>query len=413
MKYTISAVLGVGLALLLPDSSLIDSIFRTIAEITLRAGRFIAFPLVFFTLSVSVCQLRRSRDLLKISLKLLALSAGAVLLYTVVAVGLSFILPVQRIPILTDSTGWQSAIPFRNSVFNPGAAESLRALLPVNSFEIFQNPGDFILPALLFAFILGTQLYRDREEAEPVFNLFDSFSRMFYMMTGLFTTLLVFTVFSLSYDAVRLINEIPDMSSYFSLIRLVGAASLLLLFVLQPLALYLLTKRNPYKEMMTFLPGLITALFSGDSFINMLVLIKTLKENGGVKRKLSGLSIPFFTLFSRSGSAMITAISMLTILKSYSSLELTAFQIFWIIGISILVSYTLFAQSYLGIYTALITACSLYGRGLTDGYVLILPLLPVLTLTAGLLDTANTAFLTLCFGEDKDLRIPEEQEDFI
>lgn len=104
---------------------------------------------------------------------------------------------------------------------------------------------------------------------------------------------------------------------------------------------------------------------------------------------------------------------MLTILKSYSSLELTAFQVFWVIGISLLVSYTLFAQSYLGIYTALITACTLYGRGLTDGYVLILPVLPVLVLIAGLLDAVNSAFLTLCFKDDKEFRIPEDPEDFI
>jgi aerobic C4-dicarboxylate transport protein len=104
---------------------------------------------------------------------------------------------------------------------------------------------------------------------------------------------------------------------------------------------------------------------------------------------------------------------MLTILKSYSSLELTAFQIFWVIGISILVSFILFSQSYMGIYTALITACTLYGRGLQDGYVLILPVLPFLLLIAGLLDASNTAYLTLLFNDDREFRIPEDPEDFI
>ena len=127
-----------------------------------------------------------------------------------------------------------------------------------------------------------------------------------------------------------------------------------------------------------FFPVIIVSLFSGDYFINYLVNMRTLKENGGIKRKISGLSLPFFTLFSRGGTALITTIGMLTILKSYSSLELTALQVFWVAGISILVSMLLFSQSYLTVYTALITACSLYGRGLEDGYVLILPLLPLL-----------------------------------
>jgi Na+/H+-dicarboxylate symporter len=413
MKYTLSAALGLILALLMPENQIFDGTLTVIAEITIRAGRFLVFPLAFFSLTISVCQLRRSGDLWKVLLRLLGLSAAAAFLYTLIAVGLSFILPVQRIPILTDSSGWQSAIPFRNSLFNPGAAEYLRGMLPTNGFEIFQTAGNFIVPALLFAFFLGTQLYHDKEEAEPVYNLFDSFSRMFYKMTGLFTSFLTFTLFSLSFDSVRHMSKIPDLGSYFTLIRLVVAASLIILFALQPLVVYILTRRNPYKEMMTFLPGIVSAMFSGDNFINMLVMTRTLKENAGVKRKLSALSLPFFTLFSRSGSALITAVSMLTILKSYSSLELTAFQVFWVIGISILVSYTLFAQSYLGIYTALITACTLYGRGLEDGYVLILPVLPILILIAGLLDSVNSAYLTLCFSDDKEFRIAEDPEDFI
>lgn len=413
IKYSLSAALGLVLALFLPENQILDGSLRIISELTLRAGRFLVFPLAFFSLSISVCQLRRSADLARVMLRLLLFSAAAAFLYVLLAVGLSFILPVQRIPILTDSSGWQSAIPFRNNMFNPGTAEYLRGLLPVNIFNIFHSGADFILPALLFAFLLGTQLFHDREEAEPVFNLFDSFSRMFYKMTGLYTQLLHLTLFSLSFDALRHIRSIPDLGSYMSLIRLAVGASLIILFVIQPLAVYLISRRNPYREMMIFLPGIITALFSGDNFINMLVMTRTMKENGGVKRKLSALTLPFFTLFSRSGSALVTAISMLTILKSYSSLELTAFQVFWVLGISILVSYTLFAQSYLGIYTALITSCALYGRGLSDGYVLILPVLPILILIAGVLDAVNSAYLTLCFTEDREFRIAEDPEDFI
>ncbi len=413
LKYTLSAALGLILALLLPGHQTLDTIIASIAEFTLRFGRFLVFPMIFFTLSISVCQLRRSSELLKTFLRLLVLSLTAAALYTLVAVGLSFILPVERIPVLTDSTGWQSAIPFRNEILNPGLAEYLRGLVPVNIFSIFQTSGAFILPALLFAFLLGTQLFHDREEAEPVYNLFDSFSRMFYKMGVLYSRILVFTLFSLSFTSVRHIVSIQNFGAYLTLIRLVAAASVVILFILQPAAVFLLTKRNPYREMRTFLPGMITALFSGDHFVNMLVMARVLKENGGVKRKLNGFALPFLTLFSRSGSALITAISMLTILKSYSSLELTAFQIFWIIGASILVSYLLFAQSYLTVYTALITACSFYGRGLDDGYVLILPVLPLLVLVAGFLDASNAAFLTLCFKKDKELRIPEDSEEFI
>ena len=413
MKYSISAILGILLAFLLPENILVASFIHYTAEFSLRAGRFLVFPMIFFTLTVSVCQLRRDQRLGSVILKLLVLTVGAAVLYTFLAVGISFIIPVNRIPILSDSTGWQSAIPFRNELFQPGFAEYLRQIIPVNAFQIFRLSADFMLPALLFAFLLGTQLYHDREEAEPVYNLFDSFSRMFYRMNILFTRVLSLTLFSLSYESLSHIRRISDFSSYFSLIRLVLLTTIIILAVLQPLAYFAITRKNPFHEMKAFLPGIIVSLISGDNFINMIVMTRVLKENSGMKRKINGLVLPFLTLFSRAGSALITALSMLTILKSYSSLELTAFQIFWVIGISILVSFILFSQSYMGIYTALITGCALYGRGLQDGYILILPVLPVLLLAAGLLDSFNTAYLSLLFNDDREFRIPEDPEDYI
>jgi len=132
-----------------------------------------------------------------------------------------------------------------------------------------------------------------------------------------------------------------------------------------------------------------------------------------MKRMVSGLSLPFLTLFSRAGTAMLNTLCMLVILKSYSSLELTAFQVFWVALISIVVSFLLFSQSYLSVYTALITSCTMYGRGLEDGYVLILPVLPVLVLAAGVMDAGNAAYLTLLFDETKEFQIEEDPENFI
>ncbi len=412
-KYTLSASLGIIMAVFIPSITLLDGVLYGIAEFALRAGRFLAFPLMFFTLAVSVCQLRREDRLLRIFGRIIILTLASAVLYTLLALAFSFILPVDRIPILTDSSGWKSLIPFRNESVETTLPELLRQFLPINAFRIFQYPGNFILPALVFSFLLGSQLFHDREEAEPVYNLFDSFSRMFYRMNVIFTEMMVFVLFCLSYTAVRHILTINDPAAYFSIIRLIVPTVLVVVLGVQPLGYYLLSRKNPYREMKILLPAMVMSLFSGDYPINYLINMRALKENGGMKRRINGLSLPFFTLFSRGGTAVITAIGMLTILKSYSSLELTALQVFWVAGISILVSLLLFSQSYLTIYTALITACSLYGRGLEDGYVLILPLLPLLIPAGALMDAANAGYLTLLFNDDKEFRIPEDPEDFI
>ncbi|OQY33278.1 MAG: hypothetical protein B6241_08400 [Spirochaetaceae bacterium 4572_59] len=413
LKYTLAGMVGIIFGIILQADSSIYGYILGLAEFSLRLGRFIIFPLFFFTLSVSVCQLRRDRVLIKTSLKLLVLALLTVVLQILISMGVSFILPLDRIPIITETSGWQSPYPFRNLIENGSIPETLRKLLPINGFEVFNQSGDFILPALILSFFLGTQLFYDKEEAEPVFNLFDSFSRMLYRMNTFFTKIFVFFIIPVTSILIVQIKGINDFSAYMGLLKIVAISSVLILFVLYPVSYFLITKRKPFSDMGVFSAALVGALFTGDNFINAQILMRTLKENGGMKRKASGLSLPLLTMFSRAGTAMITNICLLTILKSYSSLELTAFQVFWVMGVSILVSLLLFSQSYMGVYSALIISCSLYGRGLIEGYVLILPILPVLIIFACLLDAANIAFIILALGNEKEFRFPEAREDFI
>ncbi len=413
LKYTLAGITGIVLGLFTQTDTVLYTILYAFAEFGLRFGRFIIFPLLFFTLSVSVCQLRREKLLLKSSIRILIFTLAAVTAQIIITTGLSLLLPMNRIPIITETTGWQSPFLFRNTMEIHSLTETLRKLLPINLFEIFRNSSDVLLPALLFSFLLGTQLFKDREESEPVFNLFDSFSRVFYKLNTLFSEAMFFLLIPISAIGTIHLLSIDDLSSYYGLIRTIAAATLIILFAIYPLVFFLLTGKRPYSEMRTFAAALIGAIFTKDNFINSQILLRTLKENSGIKRKMSGFSIPFLTLFAKSGTAVVTNAALLTILKSYSSLELTAFQIFWVMGVSIFISLLLFSHTYTSLYTALILSCGFYGRGLTEGYILVLPVLPVLILFSNLLDTANIAFISLLLSEEEDCRFPREKEEYI
>ncbi len=413
LKYTLAGITGILLGLISQPGTIQYNILFSLGEFGLRFGRYIIFPLLFFTLSISVCQLRRERLLIKSSLKLIILALSAALIQVIVSTGLSMLMPMSRIPIITETNGWMSPFPYQNGLNNMGTSEILRSILPVNLFEIFQNSGDFILPALIFAFFLGTQLFKDKEEAEPVYNLFDSFGRLFYKMNAFFTNAFFILIIPVSAIATAHLTGIEDFSSYTGLFRIIGISTAFLLFVVYPLVYFLLTGKRPFSEMRAFTAPLISSLFTGDNFINAQILLRTLKENSGIKRKMSGLSLPFLTLFAKAGTAMVTNVALLTILKSYSSLELTAFQVFWVMGVSVCVSFLLFSHSYTALYTALILSCSFYGRGLTEGYILILPVLPVLVLFAGVLDTANAAFLSLIMSREDDCRFHRDTKEYI
>ncbi|PIE03806.1 MAG: hypothetical protein CSA76_07155, partial [Spirochaetales bacterium] len=114
-----------------------------------------------------------------------------------------------------------------------------------------------------------------------------------------------------------------------------------------------------------------------------------------IPRKNAGLTAPVYLLFARGGTAFIAAFSMLTIIRSYSSLEITLFQAAWTALFAFLVSFALPSSPDRGLAPALIMLGALYGRGLDDGWMILVPALPLLGMAAAFLDTATGAFLIL------------------
>ena len=98
-------------------------------------------------------------------------------------------------------------------------------------------------------------------------------------------------------------------------------------------------------------------------------------------------------MFARCGTAMAAAVCMITIIRSYSSLEITLFQTAWTALFAFLISFTLPSVPDHGLTTALILLGTFYGRGITDGRLILAPVLPLLLMFCSLLDTAAAATL--------------------
>jgi Na+/H+-dicarboxylate symporter len=98
---------------------------------------------------------------------------------------------------------------------------------------------------------------------------------------------------------------------------------------------------------------------------------------------------------------------MLTVIRSYSSLEITLFQAAWTALFSFLVSFALPAAPDGGLTAALIIIGGLYGRGLDDGWLILAPVLPILAMLTVLLDTATAALLLLLANRNTGLEAGE------
>lgn len=394
MKLWISSVLailaGTLAALFIPFGETGQGILIKYSDLAINIGRYIVFPLVFFSLSIAVCKLRRENHLARTTFFSFIYIVGTTVLLVIIGIIVTLTISPARIPLIVET----------QTVFNlTDQSNTLMKIFPQNMFTVLTGSGNVLLPLYVLSFSLGFIIYKDREISEPTFNLFDSLSRILYDLNIAITRITPILLLGLSFRMVKSIKEIADLSMFRDLIIILIATSLLVLLIIYPFILFLTDKNNnPFKTLYAVLTPLLTGLISGDSFFSLSMMSRAGKENLKISRKTAALTLPLSAMFGKAGTAMVTSIAFLTILKSYSSLEITLYQIIWVTLFSILVSFTLASIPSLGAYTALYILSSIYSRSHTghmDSYLLIKPIFPILIGFAVMIDVATSALITI------------------
>lgn len=400
MKIWISSFLailvGILAALFIPFGESAQMVLIKYSELAINIGRYIVFPMVFFSLAIAVCKLRREKSLLRTMIFTVAYMLGATILLVIIGVIFTLIFSPTRIPLIVES---QTMFDLTNQT------NSLMMIFPQNMFNVLTGNSNVMLPLYFLSFTLGIIIYKDREISEPTFNLFDSLSRILYELNITITKITPILLAGLSYGLMRSIKDIADLSMFKDLLLILFITTLLVLFVIYPLILFITDKKiNPYKTMYTVLVPMLTALIGGDSYFSLSSLTRTCKENLHISRKTGAITLPLSAMFGKAGTAMVTSITFLTILKSYSSLEITLYQILWVILFSFIVSFTLASIPAMGAYTALYILSEFYSRshsGHTDSYLLIKPIVPLLIGVAVLIDVATSLLITILVSRSK------------
>lgn len=379
LKLVLGAAVGIALGLFLPLPAHADgSILPQFADFILSVGRYALFPLVFFSTAVALSDLHREKRLWgTVGRALLYMALGTLLL---VLVGALFILlfSPERIPITSRR---ETELIFKS--WN----DTIASLVPKNLFQILTGGSDFLLPVYVLSFILGLHLPFDRSVTEPTTTLFDSLSRIVYHLNSFVVEILGFGMIVLSAAWLTQVRLIQDVQLYLQVFGVLTLAAAVVLFVALPGVLWFFGGReNPYKWIFGMLGAGVGAFFSGDSFFSMSLATRLTRENLGVPRKVGAVTLPLFAMFGRAGTALTSTIAFFIILKSYSSLEISLEQVLWTIFFAFVLSFTLPSVPGLGTYINLSLLCSLYGRGLENGYLTLQPVLPVLVSFAALLD---------------------------
>lgn len=365
IKYLAGIVIGIAFALIGPQQNeVFTGITRFISELAVNAGRYTLYPVLFFSFTVAIFELKESKTLFKLG----ATTAIVIIISTflLAVIGLISVLVQNpaRIPIFVEGSLETASM---------GIMESLRQLLPASAFEVFTN-GLFILPLCVFAGFAGAGCTVDKAEAKPALNLFDSLSRVSYSVMTFFVDVIAVGMIALSVNWTIQFIPVATGKVFWDFIILLLTCLLLIGLVIYPAIIRATCgKVNPYRVMYASVAPVLAAFFSGDTLMTLPVLIRHTNESLGIKRRISSVTMPMFSIFARGGTALVIIVSFIIILKSYSSLGIALSDMTWLVGTAIVLSFFLGRFPSGGAFIALAAVCTFYGRGFEAGYLILKP----------------------------------------
>jgi len=375
IKYLLGIALGILASFVLPQH-----VVEVLSDFSIHLGRYALMPLLFFSISVAVFRLHTEKKSISAGFWIIGTAIALSFLIMLTGLLMGLVIPLPRIPIstLTVSTVQQISIK-----------ELFLRLFPFNGFDSLLD-GAYLLPCFIFAGFAGMGCTTDVNATRPVVTFIEAASRVCYQIMSFFTEILAVGMIAITAKWLIDFKAILKAQVYLPLLTLILLNFVLVTFVLIPVILRVFCHElHPFKVLYASLCPVLTAFFSADSNLALSIELRHGKESLGIRRRMNAVAMPFFSVFCRGGAAAVMCISFVCILHSYSSLGISVFNMIWIGITAFVLSFLLGAFPVTGPFIAITAMCTMFGRGVTDGYLLLKAAAPILCAFAAAIDAVE------------------------
>jgi Na+/H+-dicarboxylate symporter len=405
MKFLVAAVLGAALAMVLPsDDAELRGALGFLFDLSIRIGRYALLPLVLFSVPVAVFEQNEDKTFWRGLGRTLLVLVAAVAALGLVGVIVAAAVRPARIPLVADAASVGAV---------PGARDLLLSIFPDSPMAALVS-SRFLLPTFFLAILLGLAFSHDRAATKPVVQLFDSLSRIFYQINSFFVEFLGVLVIAVTARSVFELRSEARADVFRPLLITAGIEALVVAFVVLPAALWFFGgKKNPYRVLYGLLAPSIAALVSGDLYFSLGTLMKHEKESLGVRRRANALDIPLAAVFGRAGTALVTSTAFIVVLSSYSNLGVSPGSLLWIAVFAPVATLLAGASPDKGAMAALMSLCSLYGKGFENGFLIAAPVALPLVAIGAFLDALWIGCASLLLARRSELSQEKEARFFI
>jgi Na+/H+-dicarboxylate symporter len=405
IKLLIGTVLGILLGQFLPNYTVIRDALLWLESFAIQLGRYIVIPVMIFSVTIAVYELRQSSEFWPLVFKSLLVLLGVAVFIIGSGTLITWVFPPARIPILIEEQSTPASLD---------ALANISDLFPSNMFSVFTGDGIYLFPVCVCAFFIGIGLSYDRTFTKPVIALIDSCSRIFYHIASFFSEILGIVIIVLAASWSFHFNEIMKVDAFRNFALFSALVCVVLTLGILPLFFYLLRPRsNPWVVLYGSISTALAGFFSGDINFTIPVLFLHAKESLGVRRRSNAITISLFSTFGRAGSAMVAMIAFMVIIKSYSTLGIKTMDIFFMAIRALALSFLLARYPGNGAYSMLIFLCDGYGKGFEAGYLILKPLAFYLIALGTFMDAMITLFAAYALGKMSEMQEEKNVREFI
>ncbi|WP_281648846.1 dicarboxylate/amino acid:cation symporter [Parendozoicomonas sp. Alg238-R29] len=290
---------------------LVQNIFGTGGSLFVAMIKLVVVPLIFVSIVNAVCSLEDVGQFGRLGMKTFSLYLVNTVIAITAAIGLATLIQ----PGLGAELGLADATVNLNIKEPPSMLAMIVDIVPVNPFKAFSDGN--ILQILFMAIITGVAIKKlENHETHSASKAFAVANSVMMKLITMIMSLAPWGVFFLTAK----LGATLDTASILSVLSYVGTALTVMvfwLFVFYPLAISLITRRNPLDFLRQTREQMMFALSTASSNATIPVTLRTLTDKLNVSSRVAGFSVPLGATMNMSGAAIYMAVATIFVANAY------------------------------------------------------------------------------------------------
>lgn len=283
----------------------------------IRLIRMIVVPLVFFSITAAVLELKDIKQLRRIGIRNFVLFTVTSGIAIAIGITLAYIIKPGKGIVLKNVTNEITVSEL------PSIYDTLLDIIPLNIFESFTNGS--MLQIIFFSILLGIAIILLGKEGKKVEQAFKTGANIMYKIIDIIVLYIPIGVFGLMVDSMATYGT-SVLGNIFKFILTDYLAAIIQVLIIYIPMLIFIAKVNPIKYLRVVFESWLVAFSTCTSMAALPVSMKNAKEKLGIPNEIASFVLPFGATANMDGTGIFFGI-VVVFAAQVAGVELTFMQL--------------------------------------------------------------------------------------